>query len=525
MICVSIGRGRHRHVIAEHRHLVEQGAKLVELRVDYINGEANIKRLVADRPCPVIITCRRPADGGKFAGSEDQRLMLLRTAIAEGVEYVDLEEDIAAKIPRFGQTKRIISHHDFRKTPDNLEEIHRRLCGLDADIIKICTMANHPHDNLRMLQLSRQSKIPTVGVCMGDIGTPTRILGGRFGSPFTFATFHHERALAPGQLSFQQMTEIYHYDQIDAQTEVYGVVADPVGHSLSPLVHNAAFAHLKLNKVYIPFRVPREDLAQFIEDAPAWGIRGLSVTIPHKEEIVKMLTEADGTVQGIGAANTVVFHGDDRSGYNTDYRAAMSSLEEAVDAGGEEKHQLLKGKTALVLGAGGAGKAIGYGLLPPRRRGDRRRPRRPPGQPAGQTAQLPQRRLVAATQRHRRPADQLHSGGHAPQRRRVALRQALPAALDGRLRRGLQSRKHAVGQGSPQPQLHRRHRRGHVCPPGLSAIQALHRPGRPGRVDAGGDPPGHRSGEKLKGLGISAKPQACGHAAWILHPLSFILPL
>ncbi|MGO8691662.1 MAG: shikimate dehydrogenase [Thermoguttaceae bacterium] len=362
MICVSIGRGRHRHVIAEHRHLVQQGAKLVELRVDYIDGEANIKRLVADRPCPVIITCRRTADGGKFAGSEDQRLMLLRTAIAEGVEYVDLEEDIAAKIPRFGQSKRIISHHDFRKTPDNLEEIHRRLGGLDADIIKICTMANHPRDNLRMLQLSRQSKIPTVGVCMGDIGAPTRILGGRFGSPLSFATFHHERALAPGQLSFQQMTEVYHYDQIDAQTEVYGVVADPVGHSLSPLVHNAAFAHLKLNKVYIPFRVPREDLAQFIEDAPAWGIRGLSVTIPHKEEIIKMLTEADGTVQGIGAANTVVFHGDDRSGYNTDYRAAMSSLEVAVDAGGEEKHQLLKGKTALVLGAGGAGKAISYGL-------------------------------------------------------------------------------------------------------------------------------------------------------------------
>ncbi len=339
MICVSIGRGRHRHVIAEHRHLVEQGAKLVELRVDYINGEANIKRLVADRPCPVIITCRRTADGGKFAGSEDQRLMLLRTAIAEGVEYVDLEEDIAGKIPRFGQTKRIISHHDFRKTPDNLQEIHRRLCGLDADIIKICTMANHPRDNLRMLQLSRQSKIPTVGICMGDIGAPTRILGGRFGAPLTFATFHHERALAPGQLSFQQMTEIYHYDQIDAETEVYGVIADPVGHSLSPLVHNAAFAHLKLNKVYVPFRVPREDLAQFIEDAPAWGIQGLSVTIPHKEEIVKMLTEADGTVQGIGAANTVVFHGDDRSGYNTDYRAAMSSLEEAVDAGGEKQKQ------------------------------------------------------------------------------------------------------------------------------------------------------------------------------------------
>ena len=244
---------------------------MVELRLDYINGEINLKRLVADRPCPVVIACRRTADGGKFTGSEEQRQLLLRTAIAEGVEYVDLEDDLAASIPRFGSTKRIVSFHDFRKTPENLAEIHGRLCQLDPDIVKISTMANHPHDNLRMLELTRQSKIPTIGVCMGDIGTPTRILTGKFGAPFTYATFHHERVLAPGQLSYQQMTETYHYDQINAETEVYGVIADPVGHSLSPLVHNVAFRHCKLNKVYIPIRVPREDLARFIDERPRWA--------------------------------------------------------------------------------------------------------------------------------------------------------------------------------------------------------------------------------------------------------------
>ena len=242
---------------------------LVELRLDYINGDVKLRRLVADRPCPAIISCRRTVDGGKYAGSEEQRQLLLRTAIAEGVEYVDLEDDVATSIRRFGKTKRIISVHDFRKTPDDLDEIHRRLCGLDPDIIKICTMANHPNDNLRMLEVARRSKVPTVGLCMGDIGIPTRILAGKFGAPFSYATFHHERVLAPGQLSFQQMTETYHYDQIDADTEVYGVVADPVGHSLSPLIHNVAFRHFKLNKVYIPIRVPREDLARFIDDAEA----------------------------------------------------------------------------------------------------------------------------------------------------------------------------------------------------------------------------------------------------------------
>jgi len=363
MICVSIGRGRHRHIIAEHRHLVEQGARLVELRLDYISGEVSIKRLIDDRPCPVVITCRRERDGGKFTGSEEQRLMLLRTAIAEGVEYVDLEEDVAGVIPRYGKTKRIASFHDFRKTPDDLESIHRRLCQLDADIVKVCTMANHPHDNLRMLQLMRGSKVPTVGLCMGDIGIPTRILAGKFGAPFTYATFHHERTLAPGQLSYQQMTEIYHYDRVDADTEVFGVVADPIGHSLSPLIHNAAFQHLNLNKVYLPFRVPREDLPQFIDDAPELGVKGLSVTIPHKETVVKKLTQADGAVRGIGAANTVVFDGPARLGYNTDYRAAMASIEDAMMAKSDADPNPFHGKTALVLGAGGAGMALTYGLL------------------------------------------------------------------------------------------------------------------------------------------------------------------
>src|SRR6266576_3428071 len=100
MICVSIARGRHRHVIAEHRHLVQQGARLVELRLDYINGEVNLRRLLVDRPCAVVVTCRRERDGGKFERNEETRQMLLRTAIAEGVEYVDLEEDVAGTIPR-----------------------------------------------------------------------------------------------------------------------------------------------------------------------------------------------------------------------------------------------------------------------------------------------------------------------------------------------------------------------------------------------------------------------------------------
>ena len=361
MICVSIGRGRHRHMIAEHRHLVEQGAQLVELRVDYINGDVGISRLLRDRPCPVILTCRREKDGGKYTGSEESRLMMIRTAIGEGVDYIDLEDDIADKIPRFGKTKRIISYHNFNKTPSDLAKLHAKLSKLDPDIIKIATIANDPHDNIRMLKLSQEGAIPTVAICMGDIGTPSRILAGRFGAPFTYATFHQERAMAPGQLSYQQMTEIYHYEKINRETLVFGVIADPIGHSMSPHIHNAAFASTGKNAVYVPFRVPRTSLKRFISEASSLGIEGLSVTIPHKEAVMPLLSEVDKSAKGIGAVNTVCFKGNTIKGYNTDCKAALDSLVKVMPPS-PNNDSPLKNKTVLILGAGGAARSITYGL-------------------------------------------------------------------------------------------------------------------------------------------------------------------
>jgi 3-dehydroquinate dehydratase/shikimate dehydrogenase len=349
-------------MISEHRRLAELGAKLVELRVDYINGDVDMKRLLADRPCPVVVTCRRKHEGGMFSGTEEARLALLRAAIAEGADYVDLEEDAAASFPRVGTSKRIVSFHDFHGTPDDLDGIHRRLCSMDPDVVKICTTATRPADNLRMLRLVRGSKTPTVGFCMGDIGAPTRLLCGKFGSPWTYATFQEGRPLAPGQFSYQQMTELYRYDAVNADTQVFGVIADPVGHSLSPLIHNTAFRKLGMNNVYVPIRVAREHLAEFLDGAPELGIRGLSVTIPHKEAVIGLLDCADEAVRGIRATNTVVFQDGRRLGYNTDYAAAMGSLEEAIGVQCRG-HDTLAGNTALVLGAGGVGRAIAFGLV------------------------------------------------------------------------------------------------------------------------------------------------------------------
>ena len=344
MICVSIGRSRHKHLLVEYQELVKRGAKLVELRLDYVATRLNLQRLLKDRPCPVIITCRREEDGGKFTGTEEQRQVILREAIALQAEYVDLEDDIANKIPRYGKTKRIISYHNFRHTPDDLGEIYKRLASLDADVVKITTMAQNPHDNVRMLEMVKQAELPTVGMCMGDIGTPSRILLAKYGAPFTYATFHHERALAPGQLSFDQMTDIYQYESLNNETEVYGVIADPVAHSLSPHIHNASIAEQGLNAVYVPFRVPVDALETFIDDVPRLCIKGLSVTIPHKEAVAKFVTKVTPDVKGIKAVNTLVFRDGEIIGCNTDCRAAMTSLEHGLQVHGDKGENPLHNK-------------------------------------------------------------------------------------------------------------------------------------------------------------------------------------
>ena len=284
---------------------------------------------------------------------------LIRTAIAHGVDYIDLEWDIADKIPRFGNTQRIISYHNFDETPSNLEEIHHQMTELDPDIIKIATMANNPMDNITALRLCRDSTIPTVAFCMGSMGLASRLLCGKFGAPFTYATFSSDRKLAPGMLTFEEMRDYYQYDSIGTDTKILGVIADPVAHSLSPVVHNSCLRDKKLDFIYLPFRVPREYLEQFVSACSEMDIRGLSVTIPHKENVIKMINALDDNVAGIRAANTLVFKHPNIYGYNTDCSAAVESISRTFD---EMDDRTLEGSRVLILGAGGVARAIAFGL-------------------------------------------------------------------------------------------------------------------------------------------------------------------
>jgi 3-dehydroquinate dehydratase/shikimate dehydrogenase len=362
MICVVIGRTRHKMVQVEIQEAAKRGAQLIELRLDFLAKAPDFKRLLLQKPCPIVATVRRPQDGGRWAGSEDARRMLLRQAIVGGFDWVDLETDVADEIRRFKDVKRIVSYHNLREVPQDLEGIHAKMCEQDADIVKLAVTPQTPADNLRVLGLLKKPARPTVAFCMGDLGIPSRILGAKYGAPVAYAAFNKERGIAPGIPSFDELRDSYFYEQINADTEVYGVVGDPVSHSLSPLVHNAALRKLGTNGVYLPFRVPRGQLATFLKGFDHIPVKGYSVTIPHKEAAAAEAGHKDRAVELIDAANTLVRGEDGFTAYNTDYQAALDSLLANLPERGQHGLTKLEKRPVLLLGAGGVARAIAHAL-------------------------------------------------------------------------------------------------------------------------------------------------------------------
>lgn len=361
-VCVVIGRTRHKMVQIEIQEAAKRGARLIELRLDFLAKAPDFRRLLANKPCPLVATVRRPADGGRWSGSEAERLMLLRQAVVSGFDWVDLESDIADEIRRFKDVKRIVSYHNLRETPANLERIHEHLCKQDPDVVKIAVTAQRPTDNLRVLRLIQNSPKPTVAFCMGDLGVASRILCLKYGAPFTYASFNRERVLAPGMMSFEELCHTYPLELIDKESAVFGVIGDPVAHSLSPLIHNNAFRKLNLNGVYVPFRVPRSELQHFLQEFRKIPVQGYSVTIPHKEAVEALAEEKDTDASETHSANTLIHTERGFSAYNTDYQAALDSLLANMPVSPEGFPPTLHSRAVLLLGAGGVARSLAFGL-------------------------------------------------------------------------------------------------------------------------------------------------------------------
>lgn len=345
-------------------------ADIIEIRFDCVDVSSldevlrDLDRLckLADRP--FIVTFRPAEQGGHRAISLNERLdFWSREFSLKPGDFADIE----AKLPsdqtaRLSPDKVISSHHDFLGVPSNLIELYEQMTKTSAAVIKVAVHAEDAVDCLPIFDLLDRAQTDgreMIAIAMGQAGIMTRILGPSRGSFLTYGSLDDDNTTAPGQVNARDLREIYRIDRIDRETEIFGLIGDPVGHSLSPRIHNASFAASDLNGVFIPFQV--RDVIQFIRRMAHpksreidWNLRGLSVTAPHKSRVMDCLDWIEPAAKDIGAVNTIVARDDQLFGYNTDAKGFIEPL--------RKRFGDLKNARCAIIGAGGAARACLWAL-------------------------------------------------------------------------------------------------------------------------------------------------------------------
>lgn len=300
-----------------------------------------------------------------FDGSEEERLRILNRAHELGAEFIDVEGDaeVDPLIRARGGRGVIVSHHDFSGTPADAGAILSRLRARGGEIAKLAVATERPSDLLSLLE-ANPGDGSSILIGMGGAGMATRILADRFGSRWTYAG----AAIAPGQITAARLQQEFRFRRIRPDAAVYMVIGRPVTGSLSPAMHNAGFAALGLNAAYVP--LDARDLQGLREFGDAIGLRGASVTIPYKRDVMALLDEVATTAAAAGAVNTIAVRGGLRPGSGAvaaDRDAAARWIGMNTDADGfleplRARLPRLRGLRAVILGAGGAARGVGLAL-------------------------------------------------------------------------------------------------------------------------------------------------------------------
>ena len=367
--------------LEQARTAASQGAQLVEWRVDELAveeaGHKACHALIRDTPMPCILTCRMVEEGGRFGGEESDRVGLVASLVKAGLspKYIDIESvawrrdrDLRMAVGQLlagSECGLVLSTHDFEGRPGDLaRQLDVMWAEDDVAVVKVAWMARSIRDSLEAMELLEEAAGPMVVLCMGRFGVMSRVLAGKFGGLLTFASLGEAMTTAPGQLTVEQLRDQYRFDSVSPSTSVFGILGDPVEHSMSPLLHNTGFGQAKFDGVMVPMPVIegwesfKASLACLL-DQPSFQLSGLAVTSPHKENLSRFVEEAGGTltpmVHRCGSANTLVVLPDGSLvADNTDTEGVVGPLRQVMT---------LKGAKVAMLGAGGAARAAAIGLL------------------------------------------------------------------------------------------------------------------------------------------------------------------
>jgi 3-dehydroquinate dehydratase/shikimate dehydrogenase len=328
------------------------GADMVELRLDGV-GDLDVAGALQGRTTPVVVTCRPSWEGGRFDGAEETRKRVLTEALALGADYVDVEwragwDDL---IRSTGGRRIVLSNHDFSGVPSDLASRHRAMRSTGAEVVKLAAAVVSLSDTLALRPLAADGGSIVIG--MGPAGVVTRLLAAHFGSRWTYAG----QGVASGQMPASEMRKRFRFNEVSLRTAIYGVAGNPILHSRSPTMHNAAFSAAGIDAVYVPLEA--SDADDFLAFADAMPVAGASVTIPFKVDVMGKVLEVDRDGQTVGAVNTLRRSNGGWAATNTDMGGFLAPLARQAQHHGWS----ITGARVAVLGAGGAARAAVAGLL------------------------------------------------------------------------------------------------------------------------------------------------------------------
>ncbi|GMI84601.1 MATERNAL EFFECT EMBRYO ARREST 32, EMBRYO DEFECTIVE 3004 [Hibiscus trionum] len=366
MICAPLMAESVEQMVEDVKQAKAEGAQLVEIRLDHINNfqpHRHLQIILKNKPLPLILVYRPKWEGGQYEGDEHSRLEGLRLAAEMGADYIDFELKVASHLIRElkmknkneSRTKFIVSCHITGTTPseEELSNLASTMRATGADIIKVVVNVTDITEIARIFHLLSHCQVPIIAYSVGERGLISQLLCPKFGGFLAYGSI--DGCSIPGMPSLYSIKQTYKLDYMNLETKVFGLVSKPVSHSKGPILHNPTLRHENFNGVYVPLFV--DNLKEFFSTYSSSDFAGFSVGFPYKEAVVEFCDEVHPLAESIGAVNTIIRRPSDGKliGYNTDCEAAITSIEDAL------KGSPISGKLFVLVGAGGAGRALAFG--------------------------------------------------------------------------------------------------------------------------------------------------------------------
>ena len=356
MICISIAQESRRLALADMLNAARQ-CDLLEVRLDHFGKAPDVGELLSVKPKPVIMSCRRPQDGGHWDGTEEERLAILRQCIISKADYVEIELDAADQIRPFPPSKRVISYTNLDSTPSDLTEIYAHAQTKKPDVIKLVTRAATPEEAWPLVQILGKPAVPTVVVGLGKPGVMLAVLGKKIGAPWTYAALERGMEAYPEQPTVHDLEAVYHYRAIDRHTKLVGVTGFSEQSYVTVAAVNAALAHLGVAGRCLPLEVG--NLRLFRKVMEAVKLTAAVIDEEHRVAIREVAKEREAGAERAGAADLIVHHDDNWHGYYTLDRAAAAALEDTLRAK-KPGDKPMQGRTAMLVGVNGTARAMAY---------------------------------------------------------------------------------------------------------------------------------------------------------------------